>query len=324
MSPNISRGIIGSNGGETVSRLPYVASAASAVIFGFSFLFTKSALESLDMFQLLGSRFLVAAVFMRVLRALKLIKVEITSIKVKDLMLVAIFQPILYFIFETSGVDRTSASESGILIALIPVAVAIFAAWILKERLRFWQWMSVMASVGGVVLITLPRFQDSSRSLIGIVALLGAVLSGALYQIVSKKASGRSSPVEVTYMMMWVGALFFNILGIWNYSWASKLPSYFSAFVRTDTLFAILYLGILSSVVAFFCMNYALSRLTPSKTAVFINLTPVVSVLAGVLFRGESFAPVQFLGATVVVLGVWGVGSGSGTMSNEITRNEAC
>ena len=259
---------------------------------------------------------------MLVLRASKLITIHITPVKIKGLLLVAILQPILYFVFETIGVGLSSASESGILIALIPVAVAIFAASILKERLSFWQWLSVLASVGGVVLITMPRFQGSSGQFAGILALLGAVLAGALYQIVSRKASGISSPVEVTYMMVWVGALFFNTLGIWKFARASELLRYFSAFTSANTLFAILYLGILSSVAAFFCMNYALSHLTPSKSAVFINLTPVVSVLAGVLLRGESFAPVQLMGAAVVLLGVWGVGKGSGTTSNEITGSE--
>lgn len=306
--------------GKIGTRLPYLASATAAVIFGFSFLFTKAALDSLDMFQLLGSRFLVGAVFMLILKALKLIKVEITAGKVKGLLLVALLQPILYFIFETIGVDLTSASESGIIIALIPVAVAMFAAGILKERLTFWQWMSILASVGGVVLITLPRFQEGSGQLAGILALLGAVLAGALYQVFSNKASQTSSPVEVTFMMMWVGAVFFNALGILQSASTSNLPGYFSAFTSKDTLFAIFYLGILSSVVAFFCMNYALSHLTPSKSAVFINLTPVVSVLAGVLFRGESFAPVQILGAVVVLLGVWGVGNGSGKVP--INRNK--
>ena len=134
------------------NRLPYIASAASAVIFGFSFLFTKAALDNLDMFQLLGSRFLVAAVLMSVLKTLKLI----TPAKVRSLLLVAIFQPVLYFIFETIGVDLTSASESGVLIALIPVAVAVFASPMLKERLSLLQWLSIFASVGGVILITLP------------------------------------------------------------------------------------------------------------------------------------------------------------------------
>lgn len=295
---------------QQTGRLPYVASAASAVIFGFSFLFTKTALDSLDMFQLLGSRFLVAAAFMFILKALKVIEVKITRVKMKDLLVVAILQPVLYFIFETIGVDLTSASESGILIALIPVVVAIFAAMILKERLAPLQWLSILASVGGVVLITLPGFQGGSGKLIGILALFGAVLAAGLYQIFSKKASRTSSPVEVTYMMMWVGAIFFNTLGGLKFALASNISGYFSSFMNPATLFALFYLGILSSVGALFCMNYALSRLTPSKVAVFINLTPVISVLAGVLFRGESFAPVQFLGAAIVLFSVWGVGTG--------------
>ncbi|NLL43062.1 MAG: DMT family transporter [Firmicutes bacterium] len=294
------------------NRLPYIASAASAVIFGFSFLFTKAALDNLDMFQLLGSRFLVAAVLMSVLKTLKLIEIKITPAKVRSLLLVAIFQPVLYFIFETIGVDLTSASESGVLIALIPVAVAVFASPMLKERLSLLQWLSIFASVGGVILITLPRFQAGSGQFAGILALLGAVLAGALYQIFSRKASSRSSdpstPVEVTYLMMWAGAVFFNILGILRYAQAANLSCYFAAFTSVETLTAILYLGILSSVAAFFCMNYALSYLTASKSAVFINLTPVVSVLAGVLFRDERFAPIQILGAAIVLLGVWGVG----------------
>ncbi|HKM42462.1 MAG TPA: DMT family transporter [Limnochordia bacterium] len=292
------------------SKWPYVASATAAVIFGFSFLFTKSALDSLDMFQLLGSRFLVAALFLRALKFARLIKVEITAGKVKSLLFVALLQPILYFIFETVGVDRTSASESGILIALIPVAVAIFAARMLKERLTVWQWSSILLSVCGVVLLTLPRWGGGSGQIAGVLALLGAVLAGALYQIFSKKASSTSSPVEVTYMMMWVGAIFFNAIGIWQFARAGELARYLAAMMSVDTLIAILYLGILSSVAAFLCMNYALSHLTPSKCAVFINLTPVISVLAGVFFRGESFAPVQLLGAAVVLLGVWGVGAG--------------
>lgn len=294
---------------QSRSSWPYIASATAAVIFGFSFLFTKAALDSLDMFQLLGSRFLVAALFMSALKLAKVIKVEITHNKLKGLLSVALFQPILYFIFETIGVERTSASESGIVIALIPVVVAALSVYILKEKLSLWQWLSILLSVVGVILLTLPRLEGGSGQATGILALLGAVLAGALYQIFSKKASARSSPVEVTYMMMWVGALFFNSIGIWQYARVGQIHYYFSAVLSSDTTIAIVYLGILSSVGAFFCMNYALSRLTPSKSAVFINVTPVVSILAGFFFRGESLAPVQLLGAAVVLLGVWGVGA---------------
>lgn len=292
---------------ERMGKLPYIASAASAVIFGFSFLFTKTALDSLDMFQLLGMRFLVAALFMQFLKALKLIDVRITPEKIKSLLVVAALQPLLYFVFETIGVDLTTASESGVLIALIPVAVAVFAAPILKERLDVLQWVSILASVGGVVLISVPSFQGSSGHITGILALLGAVIAGALYNIFSRKASSTSTPVEVTYMMMWVGALVFNVIGVSKFAFQSNLPNYVLAFTSPDTLVAIFYLGIFSSVGAFFFMNYSLAHLTPSKSAVFINLTPVISVVAGVSLRGERFAPIQFIGAAIILGGVWGV-----------------
>ena len=134
---------------QQVGKWPYVAAASSAVIFGFSFLFTKNALDSLDMFQLLGLRFLLGALFMSFLKLVGVIEFNVTWEKVKGLLVVAALQPVLYFIFETIGVGLTSASESGIMIALIPMAVAVFAALILQERLLPFQWLSILASVGG-------------------------------------------------------------------------------------------------------------------------------------------------------------------------------
>ena len=83
---------------------PHLAAAGAAVIFGFSFLFTKNALDSLETFELLGLRFFLAAFFMLFLRRLKLIQVELSWDKLGSLLVVAVFQPVLYFICETVGV----------------------------------------------------------------------------------------------------------------------------------------------------------------------------------------------------------------------------
>ena len=65
--------------------------------------------------------------------------------------------------------------------------------------------------------------------------------------------------------MMWVGSIFFNSIGIWQSARAGQLSQYVSPLLSSDTIPAILYLGLLSSVGAFFCMNYALLHLTPSS-----------------------------------------------------------
>ena len=106
------------------------------------------------------------------------------------------------------------------------------------------------------------------------------------------------------------GPVVFNVLGMGRFTLRSDLPAYFQAFTNLDTAWAIVYLGLFSSVGAFFCMNYALPKLTPSKSAVFINLTQVISVLAGIFFRNEQFAPIQLLGVAIILAGVWGVNQG--------------
>jgi len=66
----------------------------------------------------------------------------------------------------------------------------------------------------------------------------------------------------------------------------------------------ILYLGILSSVGAFFLINYSLSQLKASQSAVFTNLVTVITVLAGVLIRKEQFSWSQGLSVILIILGI--------------------
>ena len=137
-------------------------------------------------------------------------------------------------------------------------------------------------------------------------------MAAALYNIASRQASSKAAPVEVTYVMMRVGAVAFNAVVIMRAALTGRHLTYFLALGRWETASAILYLGLLSSVGAFFLLNYALAKLSASRVAVFTNLTPVFSFLAGVLFRGERLLAVQLVGAAVVLTGVWGVTKGTG------------
>jgi len=292
---------------EGLKLRPYLAAAGAAVIFGFSFLFTKSALEGLEPFELLGLRFFLASLFMLFLRRLGLIEVQLTWNKLGRLLVIALLQPILYFSLETVGVQYTSASEAGVVIGLIPVAVAVLARFLLKERAGGLQWAAITATVAGVVLLALPQLRGGFGGLKGFLALAGAVAAAAFYNITSRRAAGQAGPVEVTYVMMWVGALVFNGLVLLRAGLAGRPLRYLAALASTNTAVGLLYLGILSSVGAFFLMNYALAQLSPSQVAVFVNLTPVISILAGVAFGGEALLPVQLLGTALILGGVWGV-----------------
>lgn len=49
-----------------------------------------------------------------------------------------------------------------------------------------------------------------------------------------------------------------------------------------------------------------LSKIEASRSAVFTNLTPIVAVIAGVVFRDEPFYWFQAVGGVMILIGVWG------------------
>lgn len=285
--------------------LPYFAGIGYATIFGFSFMFTRGALEHIAPFHLLGLRFAAAVLTLVLLRLLGIVSIKVTWEEFKALLPLAFFQPILYFPFETLGVQLTSSSHGGMMIAAIPIFVTILAAAVLKERPRPVQYPFILASVGGVIFILAMQNQGGlGTSFLGTLFLLGAVLAAACFNIASRKASQSFSPLQTTWVMMVIGSIFFNGIALIQHLAAGTLMQYFRPLPAVWP--AISFLGILSSVGAFFLINYTLSKLPAAQSAVFSNLTTLISIFAGVAFLQESFAWYQAVGAVIILAGVWG------------------
>ena len=273
-------------------------------IFGFSFLFSKLAMETADPLVLVAVRFVTAFVVMDLLRRLKVLRIDLKGKKLRPLLLLGLYQPVLYFLFESYGIRETSSSFAGTIIALIPIAGVVLGAVILKERPGLRQILFSILSVSGVLVMTATGGMGSFRW-IGLLLLLGAVLSGALFSVQSRKIAGDFTSAERTYVMFGLGSVVFSLLALlrmgtdWD-SWLRPLSS------GTFWL-SILYLACVSSVGAFLLLNKALDVLDVTRSLVFANMTTVISVLAGVLILKEPFSGVQALGIAMVIIGVYGV-----------------
>jgi len=275
-------------------------------IFGLSFLFTKVALEQIgNVFHVLGLRMLLAALTLIILRAIGLIKVNFKGKSIKPLLLIALLQPILYFTFETIGIKHSTTSITGVMIAFIPIVVTILAVIFLKEKTNILQIGFIATSILGIILIN-SDLSISGDNFIGLLMLTGAVFTAAVYQILSRKASYEYSSIEITYVMMIVGAIFFNGIGLYTLLKEGILYTYFTPLLDINLLLPLLYLGVLSSVVAFFIINYVLSQVSATKAAILANLTTIVAILAGVIFLNESFAIIKVLGSLMILIGVYG------------------
>ncbi len=287
--------------------LPVLAGLCTSIIFGFSYLFIKEALDAVSPFHLLALRFALAAVVLTLLRVARIIKIDLSLRKVLLLLPLAFLHPVLYFSLETVGVNGTTASESGMVMALIPVLSTILGAVFLKEIPSRLQSLFILLTVSGVLLIVAMKdVQGESGSMYGIYLLVLAVTVASVYRILARRLSVHYKAIEITYVMMWLAAICFNGVSFISHLWKGNLGSYFLPLQSLPVVSSLLYLGVLSSIVAFFLLNYAISKLEVSRSAVMANLTTVVSVVSGVLLRNDPFHWYHAVGVAMILAGVWG------------------
>ena len=225
---------------------------------------------------------------------------------IKTLMLMGLAQPLLYFIFELYGLKLTSSALSGIIIALVPVGVALFSGLILGEKPTAWQIVCSIVSLLGVTAISAISNNGSKSHVLGIVLLIGAVISACLFNLLSRNCSKEFSPFERTYFMFLIGTVCFNAIAA-----VSLKGDYFlgiaSAFSQKEFIIAIFYLAVVSSVAAFMLYNYSTSKITAICSSSFSNIITVISVLAGVLILKEKFSLLQLILCLPIIAGIWGV-----------------
>ena len=292
---------------KTHKILPYLAATISCTIFGLSFLFSKRALTVASPMALVAFRFLMAFIIMSVLIIVKVFKVNYRNKHIKDLIFLSIAEPVVYFIFETYGIRETSSSIAGLMLSLIPISVTILAAFFLKEIPTIKRIIFILVSVSGVGLIAImSNSSNEGNSILGIGLLLGAVTAAGFFTIISRKASRHFTPFEITYFMMFVGALFFNIMWIADLVIHRRITTYFDPLRNSKFVVSIIYLGVLSSIVAYSLINYTLSKIQASRSAVFSNLATIVSIVAGVIFLKESFHIYDLIGSLLILIGLWG------------------
>ncbi len=286
------------------------------VIFGFSFLFSKVALDIVAPTVLIAVRFSVAFLVLNIIVLVqKILKKGSFSLKgkpKKQVLLLALCQPVIYFIAESYGIKLTSSSFAGIIIAMIPIAGIVLDAIIMRSQITKKQIVCALLSVGGVVLTTIGA-KNMDSSTLGLIMLLIAVVAGSMFYVFSKGAGSFYNPLERTYVMFGVGSAVYVI--------AAAVQSYghydevINSLKTPSFWLCIAYLAVCSSVVAFLLLNFGSNHVSVSKATLMANSTTVISIIAGVVVLKESFSISQVLGAVIIIASVT-LGEGSGKNSN--------
>jgi len=279
--------------------LTIIALVGAMILWASSFIALKYAFLNYDPMVVIFARMAIALLFVLLFFSRVFKDVEIHRDDLKYLSLMALFEPCLYFIFEAEALVNTTASQAGMITALLPVMVAV-GAWLwIGERLTWHLALGGMLAFAGAVWLSIGGVASeyAPNPLYGNFMEFLAMVMAVGYTLVLKHLSRRFTALFLTAFQALVGSLFFAPFLLMK---TVVLPT---AFPLAPTL-AVLYLGVAVSFGAYGLYNYGVSRMPASEASQYINLIPLFAVILAYLLLHEALGWHEVWGGATILLGV--------------------
>ena len=228
---------------------------------------------------------------------------KLQPVKKSDLgwmILLAFFEPFLYFMGESFGLKYVSPIVAAVIVATIPLFTP-FAAWYFhKEKINGANFAGLMLSFIGVGLVVFDLSEGIAASPLGVFLEFLAVLSTIGYAVILKRMTNHYNGYTIISYQNLIGALMF--LPFWGiFEAKNALATPFNA----EAFGAIVKLAIFASILGFIFFTYSIKHIGINKSNMFINLIPVFVALFSFLILGEEINAQKMLGITVVIAGLF-------------------
>lgn len=211
---------------------------------------------------------------------------------------IALFNTFVY----VAGHNTTAINMALIGTTSSPIFATAMAVIFLKERLGFYRIIGMIICILGIVLLIskgsceiLFSFKFSS----GDTWILAGAFAFAVYNILVRK-----KPVNISALSFLLIIFVLGSLMLFPFFIIEQLTVKTSTDWSPALLGSILYLGIGTSVLAFWCWNLAISKLGAGRTVLFGNLIPIFSTLEAILILGETVTPIHFYSGILVISGL--------------------
>lgn len=197
-----------------------------------------------------------------------------------------------------NGIALTAASNAGMILALIPIQVAIIGAVTGLDRMTLRLLLGAVISFGGIVIVVTQGAKGFTGFLSGDLMLLAAGTAWAGYTVVAGPLARRASPIKVTTYGMAcasIALLGFALPDLARQDWSA---------ISIGSWGGILYAGLLSNALGYGLYVWSVHRNGSSRAAMWSNLSPLVTAFAAWALLGERWLGPQWLGAAFVLIGV--------------------
>ncbi len=196
------------------------------------------------------------------------------------------------------GQQTVPSGVASILQALVPIATALWAIFLLGERLSAVGAAGVAVGFLGIAMVVQPdpgnlAAGDTAGRLIIVLQVVSVSLGGVIVQ----RANPDVGRVPLAGWSMLLGALILHAISLG----IGEVPDG-SAFVPT-AIAAVLYLGVFATGIAFFLYYSILQERGAFEASLVAYLVPIVATLVGVVYLEETIGMLTFVGFGLVAVG---------------------
>jgi drug/metabolite transporter (DMT)-like permease len=281
----------------------YLKALAAAIIWGASFVATKTVLREVSPVAVIILRFGIGVLVL----AFALWQLNVREkIDARDWLLLLILGAMCIPIhqgLQVNGLVMTTATSVSWLVTLTPVFTAILALVFLSEPFGVAKTLGlVIAFAGASVVITRGVFSSDVLRLpstAGDFLALASSLNWAIFSVASKPFLRRMHPTLMIALVMGLGWVLTLPIAASAQSWNEIFKLSATGWI------AIAFLGIFCSGLAYLFWYDALARLEASQTVAFLYVEPLVTVAVAAVVLGEIITPLTFLGGLTILLGVY-------------------
>lgn len=272
--------------------------AIAICVWGSTFIFSKIMLRDFTPLQIMTMRFVVAYIVLWCLYP----KVEKTTFKDNlGIFVLSLFGNTIYFLFENNALQYTLAANVSIIVASAPIWTAILAHFFSKgEKIRRNTILGSALAFAGVALVVFNGTIVLKFNPLGDILSLGAALCWAVYSIIVVRYVNKYS----SFFLMRRSTLCALITSVPMLIISGQMDMPFECLLQKDTLFSIIFLGVLGSGVSYVLWNMATRILGVIKVNAYIYVNPFVTMITAGIFLGEPVTVMGIIGAVMIIGGV--------------------
>lgn len=280
--------------------LPHLLLLVAVIIWGWTFVATKILVAELGPVDIFALRL---AIGLPVLGLVLLFKRVPLRFGRDDLMPLVAGGAILAFHFpmQIAGIVTTTATNSGWIIAVTPLALAVLSYLFLRERIG-WRGVAgiAVATAGILVLVSRGRLGDLDwLKSTGDWLVLASAHTWALYTVATRNVARRRHPLAVTFGILLMAAIFTAV----PFATTTNLADLSLLSVRG--IASVLYLAIPGTALGQWFWQEGIGKLGATRAGMYLYLEPLATLALAVPLLGEPFGPVVVLGGALVLGGVW-------------------